>query len=251
MLKVISFDFWDTLFVDDSDEVERKILGLNTKGDQRIKSLWDKLEKEGVSYEQLVSAFSEANGWAKKRWIDHYVTISVEDRIKKVAELLRVNIKNGDLKDLTYEFENMEVEISPITEKGCEDVLSLLSRSYKLCLVSDTIYTPGRGIRKILEKNHLLDYFSFLSFSDEIGVSKPNPLVFNKALNQLKCSPREIVHIGDREKNDVVGAKKNGMRAILFDRSLEPEKTQTKADAKIYLLEELPNVIEKLNRGLI
>jgi putative hydrolase of the HAD superfamily len=247
MIKGISFDFWDTLFIDDSDEIERKSLGLPTKKAQKLKSLWALVQKEGVSYDHFSNAFEDVDFWFKQKWDDDCVTVSVEARLKKMMNLLKIDLDSKNLANLIYEFENMEVDVSPLSKEGCEGVLKSLGQSYKLCLISDTIYTPGKGIREILTKNNMLKYFTSFSFSDEVGASKPSPLIFEHAFKGLELEPAEIVHVGDRESKDIIGAKNKGMSAILISKTPNLEAIQSKADAKVYSLEDIPTMVEKIS----
>jgi putative hydrolase of the HAD superfamily len=57
--------------------------------------------------------------------------------------------------------------------------------------------------------------------SSEIGYEKPDPRIFFAALDRMGMAeedPEEIVHVGDRLKEDVEGAANVGLRAILIDR---------------------------------
>jgi len=51
-------------------------------------------------------------------------------------------------------------------------------------------------------------------FSDEAGIRKPDPRIFQIATERLKVKPCDIVHIGDNLKSDVWGAKNAGFKAI-------------------------------------
>jgi putative hydrolase of the HAD superfamily len=62
----------------------------------------------------------------------------------------------------------------------------------------------------------LLKYFSGFSFSDEVGAYKPNRQIFEHALWYLECKPREALHIGDLYRNDVLGARAAGLRAVRY-----------------------------------
>ncbi|OQY33827.1 MAG: hypothetical protein B6243_06150 [Anaerolineaceae bacterium 4572_5.2] len=75
---------------------------------------------------------------------------------------------------------------------------------------------PGRGLRKLLEQENMLQYFKYCIFSDEAGASKPSPRIFEQAAQKLKTPLSQIVHIGDRESNDIAGPLAMGMQAILY-----------------------------------
>jgi putative hydrolase of the HAD superfamily len=60
--------------------------------------------------------------------------------------------------------------------------------------------------------------------SKEVGVDKPNPLIFQAALQRAVVDASEAVHVGDQYKMDVVGARGVGINPILIDRyNLYPE----------------------------
>lgn len=50
--------------------------------------------------------------------------------------------------------------------------------------------------------------------SDEIGISKPNPKLYQLALRTLKLAPDEVMYVGDNPKNDIAPPKKLGMIAV-------------------------------------
>ena len=59
--------------------------------------------------------------------------------------------------------------------------------------------------------------FGFVIDSGVVGVSKPDPRIFRKALDEAALEPSEAVFVGDYYVIDVLGAKAVGMRPILFD----------------------------------
>jgi FMN phosphatase YigB (HAD superfamily) len=55
-----------------------------------------------------------------------------------------------------------------------------------------------------------------MSYSDEIGVRKPEAQIFRVTLNRAGVAADEAVHIGDNPEADVVGAQGVGMRAAHY-----------------------------------
>jgi len=104
-------------------------------------------------------------------------------------------------------------------------------RHYKLGIISDTIHTPARGLRTLLQRAGLLQHFAVCVFSDEAGASKPAAIVFQRAAEALGVPFAEMVHVGDRESNDVAGPLALGMRAILFTGAINRGSEQTRASA--------------------
>ena len=54
--------------------------------------------------------------------------------------------------------------------------------------------------------------------SEEAGVSKPDPRIFEQALSQIQSSPSSTLFVGDNPEHDVAAPRAAGMRAVLLDR---------------------------------
>ena len=63
----------------------------------------------------------------------------------------------------------------------------------------------------------LAGYIDVLVVSEEAGVSKPDPLIFEMALDRLGCRRDEVVMVGDSWAADIVGAVAAGIRPIWFN----------------------------------
>lgn len=63
--------------------------------------------------------------------------------------------------------------------------------------------------------------------SAEVGMAKPEPLLFKLACQTLHEAPANCLFVGDHERNDVAGAKSAGLRAHLTDAVLDAERLAT------------------------
>jgi putative hydrolase of the HAD superfamily len=125
-------------------------------------------------------------------------------------------------------------------------MLKTLSTRYTLGIISDAIHTPGRGLRKLLERENLLQYFKHCIFSDEAGASKPSPRVFEQAARKLKTPLSQIVHVGDRESNDIAGPLAMGMQAILYTGLIDRGSQNTQATVICRNFADLPEILQQL-----
>ena len=141
----------------------------------------------------------------------------------------------------------MEVEVPPDAVDGIAGALAELATRYKLCVVSDSIVTPGARLRDLLEVHGLKRYFTGFAFSDEVGHSKPHRAMFEAAAGQLGVEIEEMVHIGDRDHNDVRGPQALGMKAVLFIATRAQDKDTTSADAICARAADLPAIIDRLS----
>jgi len=82
-------------------------------------------------------------------------------------------------------------------------------------------------------------------FSAEVGWRKPSPRLFTAALASLGASAAHTVFVGDRMREDIVGASRAGMRTVLVarDQSAAHGRQQDGPDAVITSLSELPALL--------
>ena len=78
------------------------------------------------------------------------------------------------------------LHLPPVLNAGAaEAVRRLAGRGVRLGIVSNTGRTPGVVLRRVLERHSLLAYFSAISYSDEVGVRKPDAKIFELTLGRL------------------------------------------------------------------
>ncbi len=92
----------------------------------------------------------------------------------------------------------------------------LKSRGYRLGIIANQV--PGAEAR--LSNWGIADCFSVIASSSEMGVSKPDPQIFEKALAMAGCSASQAVMIGDRLDNDIIPAKQYGMKTVWIRQGL-------------------------------
>ncbi len=71
------------------------------------------------------------------------------------------------------------------------------------------------GLRPYLEREKFADAFDALTISAEVGVMKPDPAIFQHALDQLGVRPKEAVFVDDFPEN-IAGCEAIGMHGIHF-----------------------------------
>ncbi|UOY92521.1 HAD family hydrolase [Ectobacillus sp. JY-23] len=60
----------------------------------------------------------------------------------------------------------------------------------------------------------LHQYIDAIFISEQEGLKKPNPALFQRALCYLNVKPEESLYVGDHPDNDVRGARQAGMHAV-------------------------------------
>jgi putative hydrolase of the HAD superfamily len=247
MIKAVTFDLWDTIVHDDSDEPKRAAMGLRPKKAERRHLLWQALNDiQPIDTTRVELAYDVADAAFNHVWHDQFVTWTIAERLQVALAGLGRDLPPDAFARVVEAHEDMEVEVAPDPIDGIAEALDDLSRRYKLCIVSDAIVTPGRGLRELLERHGLKRYFNGFAFSDEVGNSKPHRAMFDSAAAQLGVSVGDMVHIGDRDHNDVKGPQSLGMKAVLFTAARDRDKGATSADAICTRHHDLPGIIDRL-----
>ena len=110
-----------------------------------------------------------------------------------------------------------------------EECLRELSKRYKIGIIAN----QNPGSRERLEKMGLLKYIDLVVASAEEGVAKPD-------------LPEEAVMVGDRIDNDIIPAKKLGMKTVWikqgFGKYYKPNSAEDKPDWTINTLNEVTDL---------
>jgi HAD superfamily hydrolase (TIGR01549 family) len=249
-IRAVTFDLWDTVLVDDSDEPKRKNMGLLPKPQDRRRLVLEFLEKHApVSVKEVNAAYDAVDSAFNHTWHQEHITWTVTQRLTRLLSDLNRDLPENELSELVRLHEEMELGVRPDLAPGAREALQALRGSYRLGVISDTIFSSGRTLRRILEAEGLLDLFDACVFSDEVGRSKPDRLMFETAAELLGIDIGELVHVGDREQNDVAGPQAIGARAILVTVVKDRRAGPSKADAICKDYRELPRLVDSLNAG--
>jgi putative hydrolase of the HAD superfamily len=92
-----------------------------------------------------------------------------------------------------------------------------LARARAAGLRTAVISNSNGSVRGILETLGLGAGLDFVLDSAEVGVEKPDPRIFQLALDRARVQPSEAAYVGDLYSVDVLGARAAGLPAILLD----------------------------------
>lgn len=248
MIQAVTFDFWDCIVHDDSDEPKRAAKGMPSKLESRLQLFAGEVRTHhpDISEARAREAFEHLNARFRHWWKVEHRTPSVETRLLEGYAFLGIDRTPG-FDGVVDGWETMEVDIPPDLTPNIEAALKGLQGRYKIGIVSDAIVTPGHLLRKILENYGLLHYFDHFVFSDEAGASKPDRAVFDNASQGLGVPVEAIAHIGDREYNDIGGPLGCGATGILYTGAVDRGSDSTRAHAVCRDHADLPGIIDELS----
>jgi HAD superfamily hydrolase (TIGR01549 family) len=137
-----------------------------------------------------------------------------------------------------YRPEDLQPDVRP--------TLETLSRSYRLGVLAN----QERWVREVLARDGLAGYFDVWAVSAEVGSEKPDPAIFEHALAEAGSPAERCVMVGDRLDNDIIPARRQGLKGIWLLRGEAPDEPTreqlAQADAAIGSLEELPAALDSL-----
>jgi putative hydrolase of the HAD superfamily len=224
-IKAITFDFWSTLYQPKAVDYQ-----------QRLHDLKVAIEKQGAnsfSFNQFEAAVATARETWNRAWVHDHRTLAAREWLAVILHQLELPLAPDHRQEIeTYLEDSVLTNNRPSLAAEARPVLAELAGSYRLAIISDTGVTPGRALRQILLEDQLLDFFTYLTFSDEIGRSKPHPSTFLTTLERLGVSPAEAVHVGDLLRTDIAGAQGVGMRGVQY-LGLTPADSQAQPETSI------------------
>jgi putative hydrolase of the HAD superfamily len=144
--------------------------------------------------------------------------------------------------------------IAPLDAKvaAYDDALGTLhalrQQGHKIGLISNTMW-PGVYHLREMERTGILPYFDYTIFSADVALWKPQPAVYQLALDALGVPAGEAIFVGDMPAYDIVGAQRAGVRAVYKRNRGSPPLDGVVPDAEIDRLAELPGLIRELRIG--
>jgi FMN phosphatase YigB (HAD superfamily) len=156
--------------------------------------------------------------------------------------LLRAGGIEGDLdrlaSEVTSHFAAVEFTYC-CPEHGCQTLTELRGRGYGLGLITNRANVER--FHELLDRVELWPCFDLILASGEVGVSKPEPGIFDAALEQMGATANASLYVGDNYWADVIGAQRAGVTPALFDpHRLFPEADCLVLDRIDELLDWLP-----------
>lgn len=126
------------------------------------------------------------------------------------------------------------------------DILALIEnlyKKYKLLIVTN-------GLKDVqdnrIRKSIIGKYFENVVVSEEINISKPDPKIFEYALNSINYSDKsKVIIVGDSLTSDIQGGLNSGIDTCWFNPNNIINNTSIKPTYKITNLMDLKNILEK------
>ena len=191
-------------------------------------TLWDFEKNSNLTFEQL---FKEHNIQLELQdFLLKYSPINFNYwKLYREEKISKENLRYGRLKDsfdaLNYKISDelihllSEEYINKLPSNnylfdGAIELLEYLQPKYELHIITNG-FEEVQGLK--LEKSGIKKYFNKIITSESVGVKKPNPRVFEFALEKAEATSTNSFMIGDNLEADIIGALNCGIASIHFN----------------------------------
>ena len=125
--------------------------------------------------------------------------------------------------------------------QGAANLLNTLRGKMKLGIITNG-FTELQQVR--LERTGFRDHFDVLIISEQVGVAKPHPEIFEYALSAMGHPSRErVLMVGDNPDSDILGGLNAGLHTCWVNADNQPEPTDIKPHYQVSSLSELESLL--------
>ena len=208
MIKVVFFDFYNTLvrFWPPLDLIQQAA----------CREVGFTIEPEALNYGYSVADIY----FNRENEINPLGDRTEEERLQFFSKYEQIILESAGLSvsiDLAREIWQIAISVPKefaLFDETLPALTSLKDKGYRVGLISNL----RRDMDQLCRDLGLSPYVDYCLTSAEVGVEKPNPAIFQAALERAGVSPSQAVHVGDQPRSDLVGARGAGMHAVLLDR---------------------------------
>lgn len=260
MLKAIFFDLDDTLLWDQKS-IQEAFIATCKIAEERYGVNPEKLEEavrkaarelyasyETYSFTQMIGINPFEGLWGN--FLDDH------EEFRKMQEIVpgyrkdawTIGLKRLGVDDSEFGYELAETfpeerKKLPFVYEETFQVLDALKESYQLLLLTNG--SPDLQQTKLKITSELVPYFDQIVISGDYGKGKPDPGIFEHALDLMKVDKNEAIMVGDNLMTDILGANRVGMKSIWINRH-QKERNEVIPTFEIQHLEELYPLLGKL-----
>lgn len=176
--------------------------------------------KVEVSLDEFLEIYKPINFSYWKLYREEKVSKSAlrYKRLKESFDSLSYQISD----DLIHHLSKVYIDNLPNYNQlfdGTIDVLNYLEPKYEMHIITNG-FDEIQSLK--LERSGIKKYFDKIITSESAGVKKPNPRIFDFALQSAKTVPENSIMIGDNLEADIQGALNMNMKAIFCNFENKP-----------------------------
>ncbi|MFB5198425.1 HAD family hydrolase [Neobacillus sp. KR4-4] len=260
MVKAIFFDLDDTLLWDQKS-VKEAFVATCKVAEERYGLNVDQLEEAVREAARSIYAGYEFYSFTQMIGINPFEGLwgnflDDQDDFRKMKEMVpsyRKDAWTAGLKALGVEDADFGLELAerfpqerrklPFVYEESFKILDRLKGNYQLLLLTNG--SPDLQKTKLEITPELVPYFDHIVISGDFGRGKPDPAIFEHALELLSVDKDEVIMVGDNLMTDILGANRAGIKTVWINR-YDKARNEVIPTFEIKHLEELFPLLEEL-----
>jgi HAD superfamily hydrolase (TIGR01549 family) len=202
-IKIVSFDVFDTVLSRTVAE-PRGVFDLLSHTISQWKSMLpDKLRNDFTT--QRMIAERKARAASSRQDINLHEIYRFLGNVFELPRDVMAKLRALEIKT--------ELECIIGVPKTIESIRLVRSASKRVIFISD-MYLPRAVIVRMLKKTGALEDQDNVYISGELGLTKSSGRLFNHVLKAERCSPSEVLHVGDHHSSDFKKPRRFGIKSI-------------------------------------
>jgi putative hydrolase of the HAD superfamily len=232
-VRVVLFDMDDTLF--DHSFALRRALALLWRDEARLRRR--PLRSVNAEYERLLE---EIHPEVLRHQRTH--AEARRERFLRLFDWAGSPLPAAELEAISVRYrEAYQAARRPV--EGAPALLRLLRGRVTVGIVSNN-HTAEQADK--LAATGLAPLVDFLLTSEDAGAEKPNPKIFEVALERAGARPEEAVMVGDTWATDILGARAAGIRAVWLNRRSVPRPDDERGVVELRSLRPVGPLVDQL-----
>jgi len=236
MLKCATFDLDDTLWA--VDPVIR----------QANQNLWQWLEENGGAFTRLHSPADLVEGSQMRAQL-----LAEQPEIAHSMTLVRLRLLERGLQAAGFAPQEAQARAAQAFQvfMRARHEVELFEHAFDML---KQLRTQGLTIGALSNGNAdvsltgIGELFDFQFNADSVGSAKPDPLMFQRALEHTGLRPEQVVHIGDHPINDVRAAREVGCWTVWVNLEGQHWPQPAQADERVDSLAQIPAALERIRQ---
>jgi len=233
-VRAVTFDFWMTLFGERDRELRHAY---------RVAAF---CRATGADQDAASAALLKAHNHFFEVHAAEQRTLEPRDAVDMVCASLGISMRPEGAAAMAEIFGTAIFKYPPSPLPDALEAVKAASACVPVGIISDSGMSPGSSLRKLLDDNGFTPHISALTFSDEVGVSKPQAPMFERTAASLGVAPSELLHLGDLEPTDIAGVQGVGGMAGLFAGANDRFAQETRAEHTFYHWREFLDALPEL-----
>ena len=242
-IKLVGFDLDDCLFDSTGLSDRARLKGINAMIDLGLK-----IDKQNAI--KMITEVVKEYGSNSSNHYNYFIRRF--NRLENVREKIPYSLQFKYISAAVMAYHKEKIDSIKLYDDVKPCLNKLREMGLKSAIISDGL--PIKQYEKILRLG-IDDLIDLTTISDEIGVRKPNPKLFEFCLKKFNIKGSETIYIGDRLEKDIIPAKLCNIHSILIHRGGKYDTYKTgnkfpegiKPDYEISNLNEIFNIIDEIN----